>query len=266
LPSSDTQRRPRRPRPAVCRRVTIQSRSPSNAEAQRRAPALEGDRLWIVARRQTAGRGRRGRLWVSEEGNLYATLLLRDPGPGERLGELCFVAGVALHEAVSAALRQAGAGGPDLRLKWPNDLLLGGAKLAGILIEGESGSRQGTVSIGFGVNCRHHPAVAGYPATDLASAGVEAAPEQLWPLLAEAADRWLMVWNRGGGFSVVRAAWLERAGGVGQPVTVRLPDRDLEGVFDALDERGHILLRLPSGAIRPIAAGEVFFSTGTPRP
>src|SRR5215813_8228038 len=136
----------------------------TNSEALAYARAGEQGPLWITARAQTAGRGRRGRTWVSEPGNLYGTLLLTDPAPPERAAQLSFVAALATHDAVSAC---APALGGRLTFKWPNDVLLDGAKLAGILIEAE-GTRPLLVAVGIGVNCRHHPAATESLAIDLA--------------------------------------------------------------------------------------------------
>ena len=140
----------------------------TNAEALALARAAERGPLWIAARQQTAGRGRRGNAWVSPPGNLYATLLLTDPAPPDCAPQLSFVAVLALYDAIAAcapALREA------LALKWPNDLLCRGAKLAGILIEGERAAEALAVAIGIGVNCESHPSQTPYPATDLKGEG-----------------------------------------------------------------------------------------------
>ena len=181
------------------------------AEAWRRAADVATGALWIVAQAQTAGRGRRGRAWVSEPGNLYATLLLRDAGTTSRLGELSFIAALALHGAVEKATSasQGRSLGARLTLKWPNDLLLDGAKLAGVLIEAESRGASSAVAIGVGVNCAHSPE-ADYPVTSLAAQGLDVPPEAVMTALAGEMKRWLGLWDRGAGFEAVRAAWLER--------------------------------------------------------
>lgn len=226
----------------------------TNAEAL--ALARQGERgpLWITARSQSAGRGRRGSAWVSPPGNLYATLLLTDPSAPERAAELSFVAALALHDAVVDVAQRLG---PMLAVKWPNDLLLDGAKLAGILIEGESGPPF-AAAIGIGVNCANHPRETSHPATDLAAAGAAVTPEQLFLALAAAMDRRLAQWDRGAGFAGIRADWLARAAGVGEAIRVRLPERELAGRFQGLDPYGRLLLREPGGAIATIAAGDVF--------
>ena len=206
----------------------------TNAEALARTRAGERGPLWIVAAAQTAGRGRRGAAWVSKPGNLYATLLLTEPSPKAAAPQLSFVAALALHDAVAASTPQLG---PSLALKWPNDLLLGGAKLAGILIEGESDPAF-AVAIGIGVNCAHHPEATAYPATDLAACGALVAPDVLLNELAAAMARRLAQWDRGEGFARIRADWLERAAGLGSDIRVRLPEREFSGRFEGLDAEG----------------------------
>ncbi|HEV2956417.1 MAG TPA: biotin--[acetyl-CoA-carboxylase] ligase [Xanthobacteraceae bacterium] len=228
----------------------------TNAEAFARARAGERGPLWITARGQTAGRGRRGRAWVSEPGNLYASLLLTDPAPPQRAAELSLVAALAVHDAIA---ERAAVLGPRLTLKWPNDVLCDGAKLAGILVEGE-GVAGGTLAvvIGIGVNCAHHPADTTYPATDLAAAGVLATPESLVQSLVDAMARRLGEWDRGENFAAIRAGWLKRAAGLGAPARVRLPERELDGIAETLDEAGRLVLRLADGSRERIAAGEMF--------
>jgi BirA family transcriptional regulator, biotin operon repressor / biotin---[acetyl-CoA-carboxylase] ligase len=224
----------------------------TNAEALRRARAGERGPLWIVARQQTAGRGRRGRAWVSPPGNLHATLLLTDPAPASAAPQLGFAAGLALHDAATATAPALG----QLALKWPNDMLCGGRKIAGILIEGEGAPL--AVAVGIGVNCRHHPAATEFPATDFAAEGVDVSAEALFGRLAAAMSRRLAQWDRGADFAAIRAAWIERAQGLGRPVRVRLAEREVTGVVEGIDPAGRLLLRLDNGALEAIAAGEVF--------
>ena len=145
------------------------------------------------------------------------------------------------------------------RSSWPNDVLCDGAKLAGILVEGESlPGRPLVVVIGIGVNCAHHPADAAYPATNLAAAGALVTPESLAQALMRAMAARLSEWERGENFAAIRAAWLRRAAGLGAPARVRLPERELEGVAETLDETGRLVLRLADGSLERIAAGEMF--------
>lgn len=225
----------------------------TSAEAQRLAREGERGPLWVTAGRQTAGRGRRGRSWISEPGNLYASLLLTGPSPVEHWPELSFVAALAIHDAiveVAAGLK------PQLAIKWPNDVLLAGAKFAGILVEGEGGE-DGAVVVGIGINCASHPAGTDHPATDLAAAGARVSPETLIAALSVKMLGRLAQWNRGEGFSTIRADWIARAAGLGEDVRVRLADREIVGRFESLDERGNLLLRLPDGSATTVAAGDV---------
>ena len=225
----------------------------NTAEALARARSGERGALWISARTQDAGRGRRGSAWTSTPGNLFATLLLGDPSPPPLAPQLSFVAALALHDAVAECAAQVG---PLLKVKWPNDLLLGGAKLAGILIEGESAPAFAVV-IGFGVNCATHPDNTPYPATDLAAAGALVGPASLLAALAQAMPRRLVQWARGDGFAGIRADWLKRAAGLGQDIRVRLPEREFSGRFEGLDDAGHLVVRGPAGLVT-VTAGEVF--------
>jgi BirA family biotin operon repressor/biotin-[acetyl-CoA-carboxylase] ligase len=228
----------------------------TNAEALRRARQGERGPLWIVAERQTSGRGRHGRTWVSEPGNLYATLLLTAPGPVARAPELAFVAAIATYDAVAevAPLVQL-----QLKLKWPNDLLCDGAKLGGILIEGEGN----TVAIGIGLNCRHHPADTIYPATDLAARGAAVAPADLMGALSKAMMQRLEQWQGGAGFTAIRQAWLARAQEPGSAIRVRIGERELSGRYEGIDDSGRLLLRSAAGALEAISAGDVL--TPSPR-
>jgi len=228
----------------------------TNAEALERARAGEGGPLWIVARRQSSGRGRRGRGWVSEPGNLYASLLLIDPAPPPRAAELSLVAALAVHDSVAEV---ASGLGPRLKLKWPNDVVCDGAKLAGILVEGESApDRALAVVIGIGVNCARHPTGTPYPTTDLAEAGALVTADALLQSLMPAMARRLAEWKRGLGFAAVRAAWLKRAAGLGEPARIRLPEREIEGRIETLDEAGRLMVRLADGRIEHVTAGEMF--------
>jgi BirA family transcriptional regulator, biotin operon repressor / biotin---[acetyl-CoA-carboxylase] ligase len=225
----------------------------TNAEALRRAGARERSPLWVVAKEQNAGRGRRGRAWTSPAGNLHATLLLTDPSPRAVAPQLGFVAGLALCDAVAAAAPSLAS---RLALKWPNDLLCGGCKIAGILVEGEGDPV--AVAVGIGVNCRHHPDAAEFPATDLAAEGEDVSTDALFDHLAGAMEMRLDQWNRGSGFAGVRTAWLERAAGIGEPVRVRLSGRETAGRFETIDDSGRLMLRTGTGDLEAIAAGDVF--------
>jgi BirA family transcriptional regulator, biotin operon repressor / biotin---[acetyl-CoA-carboxylase] ligase len=227
----------------------------SNDEAKRlaRAGAPAGTLVWAAA--QTAGRGRRGRGWASPPGNLYLSLVWRPEGEAARAAQLGFVAALGLGEAVAPLVGPAMA----LRYKWPNDLLLDGRKLAGILLESETSASGGVefVVIGIGVNLLSHPAAAEYPATSLAAEGIpDVAPVALLAGFARHFARWAERWRRDG-FAPVRAAWLRRAMGLGEAVRVRVEGATLCGRFLDLDADGALLVEA-AGSRRRIAAGEVF--------
>lgn len=211
-----------------------------------RAGAAEG--LWLRAERQRAGRGRQGRAWVSPVGNLYASTLVRLRPGDPPAATLALVAAVALEETVRVFLP----GGA--MLKWPNDLLIGGAKLSGILLERVDDA----VVIGTGVNLAQHPEDADRPATCLAAQGAPVQPELFLETLAEVFGRWLARW-RGEGVAPVRERWTERAHPKGTALTVRPGVGEaVDGLFDGLDRDGALILRLADGSTRAIHAGDVF--------
>jgi len=227
----------------------------TNEEALTRARSSDEGRLWIVARTQTAGRGRRGSQWMSPPGNLYATLLLTDPAPPKIAPQLSFVAGLAVLDAITVC---APVVRPLLTLKWPNDILCGGKKLAGILIEGEDIRGRLAAAIGIGLNCVTHPAETVFPATDLAAVRAFATAADLFAALSATMLSRLEQWRRGAGFAATRTAWLERAAGLEGDLLVRLPGGEIRGRCEALDESGRIMLRLADGSVQAIAAGDVF--------
>jgi BirA family biotin operon repressor/biotin-[acetyl-CoA-carboxylase] ligase len=238
---------------AGARHIAYDTLGSTNAEALALARAGERGPLWITARTQSAGRGRRGNAWISAPGNLFATLLLTEPSAPAAAPQVSFVAALALHDAVSEVAPQFA---PALSLKWPNDLLLGGRKVAGILIEGDS-EKGFAIAIGIGVNCASHPADTNHPATDLAASGAQVAPERLFAALVQTMEQRLGQWRNGGGFVSIRADWLKRATNLGHELCVRLPERELTGRFEGLDEAGRLLLKTASG-VTTVTAGEVF--------
>lgn len=222
-----------------------------------RAGAAEGTLVW--ADEQTAGRGRRGRIWQSPPGNLYMSLILRPGGPPMRAAQLGFVAALGLGDAI------AGLAGPALLLayKWPNDLLADDRKLAGILLESETSASDTVdfVVIGAGTNLASKPDNVEYPATSLAEQGFPGVtPPLLLGAFARHFEEWLQRW-RFEGFAPVRAAWLARASGVGEAIRVRLERSTLFGRFLDLDDDGALVLGAAEGR-RRIAAGEVFPAVG----
>ncbi len=241
--------------PRPFRLIALDTVDSTNDEAKRLAAAGAADGTVVWARRQTAGRGRRGRRWVSEEGNLYCSVLVRPEYPASEAAQATFVAAIAAADAVAAALP------PDayVTCKWPNDVLVEGRKVAGILLESAAAAGEALdwQVVGLGINLAHFPADAEFPATSLHAEG---APDATEPDLLESFcsrfQAWRVTWRRVG-FAAVRRAWLGRAHGLGQPVTVRLERETLGGVFAALDEGGALVLRQDGGE-RRITAGDVF--------
>ncbi|HEX3811189.1 MAG TPA: biotin--[acetyl-CoA-carboxylase] ligase [Rhizomicrobium sp.] len=221
----------------------------TNEEARRLAGAGQRDPVWISAARQTAGRGRRGRAWESPAGNLAATLLIAPGKPAAECAQLSFVTAVAAADAVAGF-----APGAGIKVKWPNDVLADGRKLVGILLESQSD----WLAIGVGINLAHFPMDTAFPATAICALGVPAPDrdDALTQLAAHFA-KWYEVW-RGEGFSPIRDAWLARAAGLGSRIRARLSNEETAGVFEGIDESGALILR-ENGAVRHIAAGEVFF-------
>jgi BirA family biotin operon repressor/biotin-[acetyl-CoA-carboxylase] ligase len=223
--------------------------------------ALEGQAspLWIVADEQSGGRGRHGRNWASPPGNLYATLLLPAPCPPAVAPELGFVAGAALHAAASSLI---GLGPPRLALKWPNDLLLDGAKAAGLLLEGMHVGTRFVVLIGFGVNVASAPQGLPYPAAHLAEASPAITRDALFGALSAAWLEETARWRNG--FAGSRNRWLELAFGLGSSVTVRPPGREITGRMTGIDGRGRLLLMTAAG-LEIVDAGDLFFGPSPPR-
>ncbi len=228
--------------------LTVAETGSTNADMVELARGGAGEGLWLRAERQTAGRGRQGRAWDSPPGNLFASTLVRirsgDPGAPT----LALVAAVALEETVSLFLSD------GLAVKWPNDLLLHGAKLSGILLE----RADDAVVIGFGVNLAYHPEGLERPATCIAAHTPPPDPQIFLEALAETFARWLAKW-REPALGVIRERWLARAHPPGTALTARLADgTSVDGLFGGLDVDGALILRLADGSARVIHAGDVF--------
>lgn len=228
----------------------------TNAEARRRAESGETGPVWITAKVQTAGRGRRGRAWSTQGGNLAATLLTLTDSPPAEAAQLSFVAALAACDLADTCL------GPDIaRLKWPNDVVVHSRKAVGILVE--SGTRADGrlwLAVGIGVNLAHAPQDVERPATAFAEYMTAPPPQPLAALdvLASAFERWRSAWSTQG-FAPIAAGWSARATGIGQRCEARLPNRTLIGVAEGLDIDGALRLRLDDGTLERITAGDVFF-------
>ncbi|KQP42357.1 biotin--[acetyl-CoA-carboxylase] ligase [Methylobacterium sp. Leaf104] len=229
----------------------------TNTEALERFRAGEAGPLWVVAHRQEAGRGRRGNAWVSEPGNLTASLLwpVEDVEPG-LVPTLGFVAGIALASALAAC------GVAGCRLKWPNDVLASGAKLAGLLLEAENrpGGRRAVV-MGFGVNVAAAPQGLPYRATCLRQMQYDTRAEDLFVSLTDGIVDAARLWECGRGFSRIRERWIADAAGIGASVSVRTGDTLVHGIFETIDEAGRLVVRSEDGTRRTVTAGEVHLGT-----
>ncbi|MGY6535978.1 MAG: biotin--[acetyl-CoA-carboxylase] ligase [Pararhodobacter sp.] len=234
-------------------RLVLERVDSTNAEALRRLPTLVRP-VWILARQQTGGRGRRGRAWADPPGNFAATLAVRPGDAPARLAQRSFLAALALAEALEAVTGLAGV----FALKWPNDVLLQGGKLSGILLESDG---RGGLALGIGVNLRHGPpaeAGAGFAPVSLYQAtGLAIAPEALLQALATRYAEWEGRFAAQG-FAPVRAAFLSRVVRLGQPVVARGMHDEQAGIFETIDDSGALVLATPQGR-RTIPAADIFF-------
>ena len=236
----------------------------TNAEAMARARDGERGPIWFVTPEQTAGRGRRQRAWIAPRGNLASSVLeVMDIQPAIA-ATLGFAAGLALESAlqrlsVEANLRR-GSDPRKFTLKWPNDLVTGGQKLAGILLEAEAvaGNRLAVV-VGIGTNVIAAPEGTPTPATSLAALGVHIGAEELFAALSDAWVEFRGIWDNGRGFAEIRRLWLARAAGLGERIAIQTGSTTIAGIFDTIDEAGCLIVRTTEGKLLPIAAGEVYF-------
>lgn len=238
--------------PAPFGHLGLDSVGSTNDEARRLAlSGAAADLLVVSARRQSAGRGRRGRLWVSPEGNLHCSTLIRIDSLASA-AQLGFAAAVAVVDALSGLL-------PDVTFtaKWPNDVLANRRKCCGMLLE-PAGAEWLVLGVGIDVAAAPPPEGLVYPAIALADLGYRGSADEVLAGFCAAFGHWLEVWRKDG-FAPIRAAWLERARGLGEPVVVRLEGETLTGTFAGLDEDGGLLLDQAAQGSRRILAGDVFF-------
>jgi len=245
--------------PSGYRLLRMETVDSTNAEARRRAKAGEPGPLWIWSARQSQGRGRGGREWVSQHGNLFATLLVGINCPVRMAGQLALVAGIVAFDTIAKLIAYEGRS--ELLLKWPNDVLLTGEKVAGMLLEnvGSTVENRSTVVIGTGINLANHPEDLPQPAVSLAAYGMTVTPADALEVLAATTHDWLTRWGEGNSFPSIRRAWLDRAGPAGRALRVKINGEDREGVYAGLDADGALRLLTPDGSEHRIAAGDVFF-------
>lgn len=243
----------------------------TNALALERAIAGDQGRLWLVTKNQQQGRGRRGRPWQTQQGNLAATLLFMPETGLKHAATLGFVAGLALAEALAAAAPDVnfdigidGGSVADGRgrfeLKWPNDLLASGAKLSGILLESVMLDNQRfALAIGIGVNVAAYPDDTPYPATSLSALGSGCDAEQLFLALSDAWVRNERLWAEGQGLATIRQRWLKQAAGLNSQVAVRMDGEIIRGVFETIDDECRFVIRKTDGGEVTVSAGDVHF-------
>jgi BirA family biotin operon repressor/biotin-[acetyl-CoA-carboxylase] ligase len=240
---------------AAGHRLVVHDRLDStNSEALRLARAGERGPLWIVALDQSAGRGRRGREWVSGDGNLAVSLLLTLAVTPAIAATLGFVASLAVAQMCRTLAPQA-----DVALKWPNDVLLNDGKVAGLLLESEAQPAGLAIVVGIGVNLVVAPQGMAFPAVALS--GMRGDPVSVAEALPVLTERWIdcmAIWDGGRGFGDIRRLWLAQARGIGQSVSVKAGNRVISGVFETLDEQGRLIVRGADG-VQAIGAGDVYF-------
>lgn len=245
---------------APTRLVEYESIDSTNSEAHRQAASGERGPLWIRADEQLAGRGRSGRPWSSPPGNLSATYLFTPACPRGVFHQLSFVAGIAGFDAIAASVDNS----LPLQLKWPNDLLIGSAKVGGILVESSKYDGDVVVMVGMGVNIAIAPEVDGREITQLDAHGSAPTPRDLIRRLADAMAHWLAIWAGGDDFPAIREAWQHRAHEVGQPLTVNTNQGQRAGTFAGLADNGALLLKSSSGETSNIEHGDVSLATTLP--
>ena len=246
--------------------VVFDQAGSTNIEAL--AAARQGARApcWFVTTEQTAGRGRRQRPWVAPRGNLASSVLEVLNVAPVVAATLGFAACLAIENALrqvsrEAVLRSGGSSALDFAVKWPNDVLAGGRKIVGMLLEAEQVAGGLAVVAGIGTNVVAAPTDTPTPAVSLRDLGVEVSAEDLFSALSESWVEYFGIWNEGRGFADIRRLWLERAAGLGQPVAIRSGHAIIEGIFDTIDEQGCMLVRTAEGRLEPITAGDVHFGS-----
>jgi BirA family transcriptional regulator, biotin operon repressor / biotin---[acetyl-CoA-carboxylase] ligase len=244
------------------RQIFYEAIDSTNAEALRQAAMGQEGGLWVWAGEQHAGRGRAGRAWNSRTGGLYASLMLRPHVPLTTALHLPLLAGVAAHDAIlSLAAGTCMDACPDVRLKWPNDILIGNAKLGGILLESTSSyGEHPVVVIGTGLNLEPLPDDLGRPIASLQEVGIKVGVAEAFAALAWTTAEWLNRWSNGAGFDLIRTAWQDRAQPLGSTVSVRLGQDVVTGTFLGLDDMGALRLATSTGEQR-VTAGDVSLGT-----
>jgi BirA family biotin operon repressor/biotin-[acetyl-CoA-carboxylase] ligase len=241
--------------PPAYRLIRFDTVGSTNDEAKRlaRAGAEESTLVWALE--QTAGRGRRGHAWASPRGNLYASLILRPGCPASRAAQLGFVAALAVGDTLGSTCKRC----EGVSYKWPNDVLVHGHKVAGILLESELGEGDipEFVIVGVGVNLISSPQDTEFPATSIVEQGLRPiSPTEALEEFVGNFHAWVRRWRKDG-FAPIRTAWLAKAMSLGEPIRVRLEATVLRGRFLDIDQHGVLVLEV-AGENRRISAGEIF--------
>jgi len=241
--------------PAFYRLVALDQVASTNDEALGLVAEGAGEGTLITARRQTAGRGRRGRTWQSDEGNLFLSLILKPKGGLGAAGAVGFTAALAIADAIACLMGH----DAEISLKWPNDVLIGGRKASGLLIERAAGAVDDAFVLGVGINLVSHPHDTRYPATDLCAEG--AGDVSVSMALQEFCSAFLRRYHgwQEDGFGPLREAWLARARGLGEKLSVEIEERRFDGVFRTIDETGALCLDLGPNGVKKVTAGDIYF-------
>ncbi len=238
----------------------------TNTEAMARARSGERGPIWLVTTEQTSGRGRRQRVWIAPRGNLASSVLeVMDVSPAVA-ATMGFAFGLAHAAAlqrvsVEANMRLAGSDQLNYLLKWPNDVLVRGQKLCGLLVEAEAMGDGLAVVAGIGTNIVAAPEGTPTPATSLNALGVHVSAEELFAAQSDAWVDFRGIWDKGRGFGEIRRLWLERAAGLGEKIAINTGAATIEGTFDTIDDTGCLIVRTADGRRIPVTAGEVYFGT-----
>lgn len=243
--------------PDGSRHVALDSVVSTNIVALDIANSGEKGPIWVTAQEQTGGRGSRGRGWVSKRGNLYSSLMFESDCKPADAPTLAFAISLGLHAAITRLSPK-----NELKLKWPNDVLLEGRKVSGILLERHRINERDLFIVGMGINCAHHPSQTNHAATDLAEHGIDVTPETLFSVLTQEMAGIIKHWDHGSGFSQIRKLWLDYACGVGERITARTINQEKSGIFLDIDQDGQLVLLADNGIREKISVADIFFAHG----
>lgn len=235
--------------------VALDSVVSTNIVALEIANSGEAGPLWVTAQEQTGGKGSRGRGWVSERGNLYSSLMFDSDCKPADAPTLAFAISLGLHAALTRLAPK-----KELKLKWPNDVMLEGRKVSGILLERHRVKERDVFIVGMGINIAHHPSQTNHAATHLAEHGIEATPEFLFSMLTQEMAGIIGYWDHGLGFSQIRKLWLDHACGIGERITARTLNEEMSGIFKDIDCDGQLVLSLDNGESEKISVADIFFA------